>query len=905
MPLGANRITLLAFQATVAAEAEVIRKKAGIQSFGNAQIDTAQYKTGSSSADFDGSGDYVTAFNTITLDGDFTIECWYRVDNLPGSGLVPFFTFSDGHLFYIGYDGGNTVLDFYKAGSKVTLVPVTINASTWYHAACVRSGSTISIYHNGTLNTTGTYSGTITATLDLAKYSTYYLDGHLDEVRISDTARYTSGFTPSTTPFVNDDNTLLLMHMDGTDGSTYFDDDNGVGRSAVGLSAIGNAQIDTTRSKFGGASALFDGTGDYLRTGSAVDVNSIFWRYEGSWTVELFFNVDTDPNDNSAFLHCQGTGSGNAYTSFIIWRNLDQKIQSNFVARNISGTGGVQSLGGIEPTVLALDTWHHVVIQYDSVNQYFDVYINGTRTRHQAVTITNPIWGDTGQFGIGASYTGALPFNQGGNGWIDEVRISSVARYSGATITVPTAPFVNDSDTLFLTHMDGTDGSNLFLDDNGTQGRGNAVVATAINNAQISTAQSKFGSASAVFDGTNDIIALGRDDDSNYVLVPRTGEFTWELWIRFDNVSTGSIFLATSIYGAYGDANPVGRSWMGLLYGKPTFTINGGPTISDTTNASADTWYHFAASRDSSNDVRFFLNGTLIGTSNSSATIAAGYVALGGTGNGYDLDFDGYIDELRISNTCRYTASFTPQTEPFTNDANTLALFHFNGQTGMTTFLDDCGRSKKGVKALGNTQVDTAQSYFSGSSALFDGTEDYMIIENPIPRGGDFTIEFWMRLSTIDAFRPIWSIRTTAGTNRGVLYENQGGLTWWNAGGNLNYSGSLSANTWYHIACVVDGNIGRLFVNGSMNTATFGINRDIDVFQIGKADYSGSVFGNEFPGHIDEFRVSNIARYTAAFTPPTEPFQNDANTTLLLHMDGTDGSTDFVDDNGVTTAGQP
>ena len=156
MPLGANRITLLAFQATAAAEAEVIRKKTGIQAVGNAQIDTAQYKFGGSSADFDGSGDYVTASNTITLDGDFTIEGWYRADSLPGTGLVPLFTFSDGHLFYIGYSGGNTVYDFYKAGSKVTLVPVTISGATWYHAACVRSGSTISIYHNGTLNTTGT-----------------------------------------------------------------------------------------------------------------------------------------------------------------------------------------------------------------------------------------------------------------------------------------------------------------------------------------------------------------------------------------------------------------------------------------------------------------------------------------------------------------------------------------------------------------------------------------------------------------------------------------------------------------------------------------------------------------------------------------------------------------------------
>ena len=55
------------------------------------------------------------------------------------------------------------------------------------------------------------------------------------------------------------------------------------------------------------------------------------------------------------------------------------------------------------------------------------------------------------------------------DGYIDEFRISTVARYTnGSSITVPTTPFVNDSDTYCLLHMDGTDGSTTILDDNGT-----------------------------------------------------------------------------------------------------------------------------------------------------------------------------------------------------------------------------------------------------------------------------------------------------------------------------------------------------------------------------------------------------------------------------------------------------
>ena len=52
--------------------------------------------------------------------------------------------------------------------------------------------------------------------------------GYLDEIRISNSARYTSNFTPSTTAFTEDANTLLLIHSDTTNGSTTFTDDSGV-----------------------------------------------------------------------------------------------------------------------------------------------------------------------------------------------------------------------------------------------------------------------------------------------------------------------------------------------------------------------------------------------------------------------------------------------------------------------------------------------------------------------------------------------------------------------------------------------------------------------------------------------------------------------------------------------------
>ena len=57
----------------------------------------------------------------------------------------------------------------------------------------------------------------------------------------------------------------LLLHCDGANTSTVFTDKS---LTANVVTAYGNAAISTTQSKFGGSSAYFDGSGDYLTTAS-------------------------------------------------------------------------------------------------------------------------------------------------------------------------------------------------------------------------------------------------------------------------------------------------------------------------------------------------------------------------------------------------------------------------------------------------------------------------------------------------------------------------------------------------------------------------------------------------------------------------------------------------------------
>lgn len=877
----------------VTAAAEVIRKKIGVTAIGNAQIDTAQSKFGGSSALFDGSGDYLTISQGQSLT-DYTVEFWYRANTLPGSGLTPFINFGN-TLFYIGYVGANTVYDvFSNSGSRVTLNTVAISTGTWYHYAAVRSGSTIKVYHNGTEVTSGTWSVAVnwdSATADIGKYSSYYWNGWFDEVRISNTARYTANFTPQTTPFVNDENTLLLLHMDGTDASTVFEDDNGV-RSKKGLRAINQAQIDTAQSKFGGASALFDGTGDYLQTSTSSDF--LFGAETNSFTIEFWmrsasFAAVQIPISNRT----GGTGASKwwceipsvaPYTGKMYWAFYNSAGTPTYV--NLAYAG----------TAFSTNTWYHIALVNNGGTAR--MYVNGTQVGADA-TLSGTYGSDALPIYV-AGLGGSLNFN----GHLDEVRISNTARYT-ANFTAPTAPFVNDANTLLLIHADGTDGSTYFEDDTGvsTPGRQQKHVSY-INNAQLDTAQSKFGGSSLLLDGVNDYLLISSGSEFGF----GTGDFTAEAWIYPTSVSGDrAIFEFRNTGTTTNFVLFVSGGNFGMFAGGATRIITTGAPVT------ANTWHHVAISR-SSGSTKLFLNGSQAGSTYSDSTNYPNENLIIGVDYTTAADFIGNIDEVRVSNTARYTANFTPSTTPFQDDANTLLLLHFDGADASTVFVDDVGvRAKIGITAIGNAQIDTAQSKFGGASALFDGTGDKLTSPTDISLNSSYwTVEYWIRINSQAGSYTntigIWTDNASSATEwyftcnafsgtgkMGFQYLNTSGTN----SGQIAFGSSLATGAWQHHAFVNNNGTVTAYLNG-VSQGTHTLNGSVrsgqsnPVLKIGGLDAAGY-----FNGHLDEIRISNTARYTANFTAPTEPFQNDSNTLLLLHMDGTDGSTVFTDDNGV------
>jgi hypothetical protein len=215
-----------------------------------------------------------------------------------------------------------------------------------------------------------------------------------------------------------------------------------------------------------------------------------------------------------------------------------------------------------------------------------------------------------------------------------------------------------------LLHGDGTDGSTTITDSSPSP-----KTVTAVGDAQISTAQSKFGGASIAFDGSGDYASV--TSSSAFDLGISNEPFTVEFW--FYRNSTGNHGFFVKGGGAANWNNSTGYQYFAFIEAGVLYWMwnpsNTPVSISTSTLPAIQQWHHYAVSYDGTN-TRLFINGTQIGSNNSNIYIApsaANTVRVGaGPINANLVSLNGYIDDLRITKgVARYTANFAPPTAPF------------------------------------------------------------------------------------------------------------------------------------------------------------------------------------------------------------------------------------------------
>jgi len=213
-----------------------------------------------------------------------------------------------------------------------------------------------------------------------------------------------------------------------------------------------------------------------------------------------------------------------------------------------------------------------------------------------------------------------------------------------------------------LMHFDGSDASTTMTDSSPY-----SHSCTAQDNAQIDTAQYKFGGAALLLDGTNDRVSVA--DDSSLDI--GSNNFTLAGWVRFNGSPSGdATFIAKwRLASGQREFRFYYENSSSELKMQLSTTGSNEVTVSESWSPSGDTWYHVAASR-TGGKIHLFVDGTQLGsgTSNSSTVNNAGHAVTFGCADnaGPVAALNGWLDEwIFLNGTGIYSSNFTPPTSAY------------------------------------------------------------------------------------------------------------------------------------------------------------------------------------------------------------------------------------------------
>jgi hypothetical protein len=209
-----------------------------------------------------------------------------------------------------------------------------------------------------------------------------------------------------------------------------------------------------------------------------------------------------------------------------------------------------------------------------------------------------------------------------------------------------------DSNTGLMLHMDGANDGVIFTDNSDSP-----HTITVGGNTHTDTAVKKFGTASAQFDGTGDY--LSAPDSSDWSIFANTSDSkTLDFWVNHTVVSSGQVYFmpreaGTDYWFIRHDSPNI------LLYGKIGDSVFINQTASAFSNTGA--WHHIALVKIA-NVVAVYVDGTqIIYTTFSTTKDFAAPLTIGSQDGTSDF-FNGYMDEVRWSNSNPFSA--TPNSTP-------------------------------------------------------------------------------------------------------------------------------------------------------------------------------------------------------------------------------------------------
>jgi len=653
----------------------------------------------------------------------------------------------------------------------------------------------------------------------------------------------------------------FLSHFDGANSgvNNVFDDGSASNHTITANGDVTQGSFGPFARPDGEWGVSFDGSGDRLRTNSSnLDITTEAFTAE-AW---IFPVSNMDQYDIIVCMFASSHGS-NANQTWSIRAGANNTIEIVTIS---SGTQTTQSAGTAN-----IGAWNHVAISRNGTTMY--AALNGVVTSASCASSLN---------GHEYFYIGAADANGSGayffNGVISNVRYEiGNARYT-SNYTVPTSKLTATTNTKILTCQ-----SNRFVDNSTLNNTflisGNPAVTAFGPFLTSSVYSAATNGASAYLDGDGDDLVAA--DSSDFEL--GSGDFTISMWIYPDSISPTNTVEALISHASH-SAQLGWSMWWQTNSGlnRLRFFVNGGARQYETNvDFTGNQWTYVTAVR-TGNTLKLFVNGVEgLSTSFADFTNYTGTLTIGSSTNwNSNYPFSGYLSDVRVvKGTAVYTSAFTPPTAPLTAITNTKLLLNMADAQAIDS------AAQNNLTLFGTAKLSTAQKKFGTASLLLDGNSDYVAIP-AINLTGSFTLEFfaylnaWPNSSNFDMFygqaSSVYMCFTSgingSGSDRSIqlAYDPSGysGIT------QFNVNSAMNAGAWHHVAITKNSsNVHVCYIDGTAVTATNATKANTffttGTHFIGRG-YSPSY--HYFGGYIDDFRISQLVRYTSNFTAPTEPF---------------------------------
>lgn len=835
-----------------------------VTNIGSVGLSSVNPKFGANSGSFNGQNnrlDISVGDEFIFGTGDFTIECWFHTTELSEEkvlfsmgdtadaygvmvSLIPNPT-NSGLPCTIKYSIGDGTYSSGTVWAFQRIPPDQVVLDTWHHIAATRYNGVACLYLDGVLidyasNSTDIDNFNSNFTVGGRSNLGQYFYGKIDGLRaVKGVAVYTgSAYTLPNIPPSKD--VVVAPKLD-----------NHIVMTSTKSSGDITGYITTTSGYYtvnwwDGTKTTYESAANFGK--AAIGGSQIITIYPSSSNGNLSgYFIDVNLSDNSL------TSVRPLYTRFMQSAGIPAYWNYVYYWANYPYTGWFRQywIPAVSGTMYQIDVTSNN-LDASALNQLYSDLLSGTGVIH----VTD---------------------NTGGNS--DD---ASIATTKGYTVYGSFAPILSA-----LFNFNGANNSTTFTDDSSHN-----HVPTRYGNTVISTTQSKFGGASAYFDGTGDYLGIA----TNSVFAMGYEDFTIECWAYPTSWPTSDLSSIVDTRTAGAQSGLV--LWLGsdhkwVLYTSANVNVTQ-RVVSSIDDATLNAWTHLVATRKNGK-LYLFVNGSLVGSTGtegnpddiSPSNTSPIRIGTAADNPGGSRMFYGYIDALKIvKGKALYTDDFVvPSSAPTTSTSSvapgvTRLLLNCNGTNNGTTFTDSSSDARTVTRT--NTVTSTTQYKWTGSgqaSAYFSnsGTDALAVTNNFNLANSDWTIEFFyylidqsgatgnQRLFSIEKSGESWGVLLAQTTPNLASYNRYGTST------SVDFNNtSFNYNTWYHFAMTKDKNTYRAFLNGTqigIGVGSYTPTGNV-VITIGGSRLNYQY--NKLNGYIDDFRIIvGKALYTSNFTVPS------------------------------------